>query len=39
LIFRAFSKGAYDKEKSPLTPGLFGRKALILLAGDLPREL
>jgi hypothetical protein len=39
LIFQAFSKGAYDKEKSPRMPGLLGRKALIFLAGDLPREL
>jgi hypothetical protein len=39
MIFRAFSKGAYDKEKSPRMPGLLGRKALIFLAGELSREL
>jgi hypothetical protein len=37
--FPSISKGAYDKEKSPPMPGLLGRKALIFLAGDLPREL
>jgi len=39
LIFRAFSKGAYDKEKSRWMPGLYGRKALIFLTSDHSREL